>query len=152
MNVHGGFFHINETNNDPQQHSEMAMKFSRWVYRIAGIYGILATFPLYFYEHQLGVDYPPPVSHPEYYYGFAGVTLVWQLLFLAMARDPVKYRSIMPFTVLEKATILPLFLILYPGGRFPALWLVPATIDIILGLLFLTAYIRTVQTSATKPG
>jgi hypothetical protein len=41
------------------------MKFAQWTFRIAGVYGVLVTAPLYFSEDQLGVDFPPPIAHPE---------------------------------------------------------------------------------------
>ena len=53
------------------------MKFARIVYSAAGVYGVLALAPLYFLFGLLGRVDPPPVTHPEFYYGFAGVALVW---------------------------------------------------------------------------
>jgi len=78
------------------------MRFSRRVFVIAGIWGALIVFPLYFLESAINVQQPPPITHPEYYYGFAGVTLVWQILFFLIANDPIKYRTIMLIAILEK--------------------------------------------------
>ena len=58
------------------------MKFSRWVFRIAGIYGLIVLVPQYFMEGRMGADYPPAITHPEYYYGFLGVGVAWQIAFL----------------------------------------------------------------------
>jgi len=41
----------------------------------AGIYGIAVIAPQYFMEAQVGRDYPPAITHPEYFYGFVGVGL-----------------------------------------------------------------------------
>ena len=71
------------------------MTFARWVYRIAGIYGLVVIGPLYFLEAQIGRDQPAPITHPEYFYGFAGVTLAWQVAFLIIGQDPVRYRWLM---------------------------------------------------------
>lgn len=57
------------------------MKFAKWVYRIAGIYGLLILTPQYFLETKNGIDFPPAINHPEYYYGFIGVALAWQVAF-----------------------------------------------------------------------
>jgi hypothetical protein len=41
------------------------MKFSRNVFLIAGIYGLLVVTPQYFTESWVGRKFPPPVTHPE---------------------------------------------------------------------------------------
>ena len=43
---------------------------------------------------RTGLDNPPPVTHPEFYYGFVGVALAFQLVFLTIASDPLKYRPL----------------------------------------------------------
>ena len=119
------------------------MKPAKYIFLIAGIYGIVVTLPLYFTEVKINIDYPPAIKHPEYYYGFAGVTLVWQVLFLFIASDPLRYRKIMIPCMLEKLSVLPMLCILYPQGRFPQLWLPWIVIDLVLGALFFIAYIKT---------
>jgi hypothetical protein len=37
----------------------------------------------------------PPVNHPEFYYGFFGVTLSWQIMFLVIGSSPIRYRMAM---------------------------------------------------------
>src|SRR5262245_59969926 len=78
------------------------MKIARWIFGIAGIYGILVIAPLYFLEARIGRDSPPPITHPEYFYGFVGITLAWQIVFLTIAREPARYRPLMLASVLEK--------------------------------------------------
>lgn len=56
------------------------MKFAKRVFLIAGIYGLIVVFPMYFLEEKNSRDFPPPITHPEYYYGFIDVTLAWQVL------------------------------------------------------------------------
>jgi hypothetical protein len=58
--------------------------------------------PQFFLEAQIGRDYPPPITHPEHFYGFVGVALAWQFVFLLIGRDPARYRPLMPIAVLEK--------------------------------------------------
>ena len=50
----------------------------RLVFWAAGIYGLIVVTPLYFLESQFAKQAPPAITHPEFYYGFAGVTLAWQ--------------------------------------------------------------------------
>ena len=64
------------------------MRFARWIFLVAGIFGVLLVLPMYLLEAQIGRDLPPAITHPEYYYGFLGVALACQLLFLIVARDP----------------------------------------------------------------
>jgi hypothetical protein len=69
---------------------------------VAGIVGLLEIVPLYFYESALNRKQPPPITHPEFYYGFLGVTLAWQLAFLVIAQAPLRFRPLMPVTWIEK--------------------------------------------------
>jgi len=125
------------------------MKFAARVYLVAGIVGLIEIVPLYFTEVLLGRTYPPPITHPEFYYGFAGVTLAWQILFLLLARDPVRYRPLMLPTILEKAAFATAALVLLAEQRMAPAMLGSVGIDAILGVLFLIAYIRTgVKTTA----
>jgi hypothetical protein len=78
------------------------MNFAKNVFKVAGIYGLLVLIPHYFLEKQLGIDFPPPITHPEHFYGFVGVALAWQFVFLLIARDPARYRLIMLPAILEK--------------------------------------------------
>ena len=119
------------------------MKFARYTFLIGGVYGLIVMAPMYFMEHRITVEYPPALTHPEYFYAFIGVTVAWQILFLLVARDPVRYRLLMIPCVLEKASMLTTFLILFPQGRFPQAWIAPLIIDLSLGVLFGIAYALT---------
>src|SRR5258706_12035314 len=78
------------------------MKFARYTFLIAGIYGLLVLAPIYFSEEKVGIDYPPAITHPEYLYGFAGVAIAFQIVFLIIAKDPVKYRLMILPSIIEK--------------------------------------------------
>jgi len=78
------------------------MKFARWVFRIAGIYGLIVLAPQYFIEDRFGLENPPAITHAEFYYGFIGVAIAFQLVFLIIASDPAKYRAMMLPSVFEK--------------------------------------------------
>ncbi|MEA2339268.1 MAG: hypothetical protein QOE82_3275 [Thermoanaerobaculia bacterium] len=121
------------------------MKFSRIVFSIGGIYGLLVVTPQYFMESWTGRKFPPPVTHPEYYYGFVGAVVVWHLLFLVIARDPARYRAMMPVAALEKLAFGAPVLVLYCLGRAALAIVGAAVIDLILGALFLLAYWKTAE-------
>lgn len=124
------------------------MKFAKWAFRIAGSIGLLQIVPLYFYEEQLARDMPPALTHPEYYYGFAGVTLAWQVAFLVISSDPLRYRPLMPVAILEKATFVLAALWLFTQGRLPGMIGAFALLDLVYGLSFVAAYITTRQGAA----
>ncbi|HJS23222.1 MAG TPA: hypothetical protein VJ751_02545 [Pyrinomonadaceae bacterium] len=119
------------------------MKFARIVFLVAGIYGLIVLLPAYFLEEQVGRDFPPPITHPEYYYGFIGLAVVWQFVFLILSRDPVRYRPMMIPSILEKAVFFLPAVALYFQQRIPMMTFGFAMIDGVLGVLFLIAYLKT---------
>jgi len=119
------------------------MKFGRIVFLVAGVYGLIVLLPLYFLEAQTGRDYPPPITHPEYYYGFVGVGVAWQLAFLVISRDPVRYRALMIPSIVEKASFGIAVAVLYFQQRVSTFMLGAAIADSLLGVLFVVAWIAT---------
>jgi len=113
---------------------------SKTVFLAAGIWGVLLMVPLYFLEAMINEQQPPPISHPEYYYGFAGVTLVWQFLFLAIARNPIRYRPIMLIAILEKLSYVIAVMLLFAGGRAPGVVFLTSLPDLVWAALFAIAY------------
>lgn len=118
-------------------------RFARLVYRIAAIYGLIALLPQYVLERRIGEDTPPPITHPEYFYGFVGVALAWQFAFLLIAKDPVRYRAFMPVTWLEKVTFGVAALVLFALGRIPTVMAIEGSIDLVLAAAFVMAFVRT---------
>ena len=78
------------------------MKFAKIVFWIAGIWGVLMLTPLYFIFDMIGRNDPPPITHPAFYYGFVSVGLAFQVVFIVIARDPVRLRPMMIPSMLEK--------------------------------------------------
>ena len=128
------------------------MRFARLIFTAAGIYGIAVLTPLYFLEGWLGRSAPPPITHPEFYYGFAGVALAWQVAFLIIGRDPVRFRPLMAACVLEKLGFGLAVIVLLAQGRVAASTLITAGIDLILGALFCVAYLKTPSQSTAVAG
>ena len=119
------------------------MKFARIVFWVAGIWGFLIITPLYFLFDMIGKQDPPPITHPAFFYGFAGVALVWQLTFILIARDPIRLRPIMVPAILEKLVWSVPVILLVSQKRMRSSDLLFAAIDLSLGALFLVAYLRT---------
>ncbi len=119
------------------------MKFARVVFWVASIWGILVLTPLYFMFDLIGRQDPPPITHPGFYYGFVTVALVWQIAFIVIARDPVRFRIMMIPSVLEKFGYGVVQFALFAQHRLHASDLVFGGVDMLLGVLFLIAFFRT---------
>lgn len=128
------------------------MRAARLTFAVAAVYGIAVLLPGLFIEAGATPLFPP-LAQPEYYYGFYGSALVWQLLFIAIARDPARYRPLMLVAVLEKAAFF-----------LPCLWLwqthrlsvasgpfIGAMIDGLLMVAFAFAWWRTPANPMEQP-
>jgi hypothetical protein len=131
--------------------SRPAVKFAARVFQAAAIYGLVVLLPQYFLEGKAGRDFPPAITHVEYYYGFIGIAVAWQLAFLLIARDPARYRALMPVAVVEKAAFGFPAIALYALGRLSAQLLAAGLIDLTLGVLFIIAYRRTAPSYVGRP-
>jgi hypothetical protein len=118
------------------------MVFAKRVLIIAGIYGLVVLTPFLFLERRIGQDYPPPITHPEYYYGFLGVTLAWQLMFLFMARDPLRYRLLLIPSVLEKIGFPIAATVLLIQNRVPLPTFAVSMVDLVFAGYFLVSYAK----------
>lgn len=119
------------------------MRFAKWVYAIAGIYGLIIMLPLYFAEARIGIADPPPITHPEYFYGFIGVTVAWQLAFLLIAWRPEQYRLFMLAGIAEKALYGAAAVTLALHQRISSPVFLFACIDMTLGALFVATFVGT---------
>lgn len=117
-------------------------RFSRNVFLLAGIYGLIVLLPGYFGEKTLVQKMPPAVTHPEFYYGFLGVAVAWQVAFLIIARDPQRFRPLIPAAILEKLTYCVACAVLFILGRIPTIVGLGGAGDFILGTLFTISYFR----------
>lgn len=121
-----------------------SMRFARVVFTIAGVWGVLIMTPLYFTFDAVGRAYPPPITHPDLYYGFIGVTLAWQIAFLVIGTNPVRYRTIMLGGILEKFLYVGTMITLYLQGQLqPGQAAAIIFPDGALGLLFVASFLKT---------
>jgi hypothetical protein len=119
------------------------LKFAKVVFAIAGIWGVSITLPLYFLYDYIGRQTPPAITHPEFYYGFVGVTLTWQFIFLLIGTNPARYRAIIIPAILEKFSYVLANLALWTNHRMSASQALPSISDLVLGILFITAFVKT---------
>ena len=78
---------------------------------------MLVLTPLYFLFDAIERQDPPAITHPPVLYGFAGVTMAWQFAFFAIATNPVRFRPMMIFSVIEKLGYVMTVVVLRLQGR-----------------------------------
>ena len=128
----------------------MPTMFAKRVFQIAGIWGLVIIplgYAAYFFGGEESAVY---TNHPEYVHGFFLVTLPWQVAFLIIATDPVRYRLLMLAAMLEKFPFTLATILLYAAGSIPVSALVIGLIDGALGVAFAVAYVVTNQSGAAE--
>ena len=112
------------------------MKFAKWVFLIAGIFGFFTLIPFYFIEGKI----TPDLMYPLFYYGFVTIDLIWQIVYIIISFNPTRYRPMM----------IPAFLVKFLGG-VSITWMIIqgrvenqlyfiAITDFIFAVLFIIAY------------
>jgi hypothetical protein len=119
------------------------MRFSKIVFWIAGIWGVLVLTPLYFMFNVISRQDPPPITHPAFYYGFVGLGLAWQIAFLIIATNPVRFRPLMIAGMIEKFSYAAALIALYLQHRLHSSDLPFGVVDLLFGILFVVAFIKT---------
>ena len=119
------------------------MKFARIVFTIAGIWGIAVLTPLCFLLDITGRQYAAPVDYPHFFYGFISVAMAWQIAFLIIGTNPVRYRLLMIPAVLEKFGYVLTLIVLYSRGRIPRADFGAAVPDFLIGALLVAAFAKT---------
>jgi hypothetical protein len=119
------------------------VRFAKIVFCIAGVWGVLILTPLYFMFDVIGRNDPPPITHPGFFYGFAGAGLAWQVAFFFIARDPSRHRPLMIPSVLEKVGYGIAVVVLVAQGRMRSSDMVFGGVDLLFALLFVISYFKT---------
>ena len=118
------------------------MNLARYTFLISGIYGLIVMLPQFFLEYRIGVDQPPAITHPEFFYGFICVTVAFQIVFLIISSDPIRYRPLMLASIIEKFPFLIAVLVLYMQSRVGWQMLAAGLIDGFWGVMFLVSYVK----------
>ena len=119
------------------------MRFAKIVFLTAGVWGIVVVTPLYFLHDVTGQPYAAPTLYPHFFYGFLSVTMAWQIAFLVIGSNPVRFRPLMVPSIVEKAGYVIAVAVLYSHGRVSAAEASTAVPDCLLGLLFVAAFVKT---------
>lgn len=118
------------------------MRFARIVFIAAGVWGIVVLTPLYFLVDVTGRQYPPPTSYPQFFYGFLSVAMAWQIAFLIIGSNPVRFRLLMIPSIIEKFGHVVGVAVLYGQARISAADATAAVPDLLLGALFIAAFAK----------
>lgn len=127
---------MSETSNLP------GVKFARWVFLIAGIWGVLVLTPMYFLYDRAGAGTSTAATNPDFYYGFASVAMAWQILFFFVSTNPTRYRPIIIPSLFEKFGYLATLAVLFTQNRVAPTLLPFAAADLVLGVLFVVAFFK----------
>jgi len=128
------------------------MRLARFVFIGAGIWGIAVLTPLYWLVDISGRHYAAPNDYPQFFYGFIGVAIAWQIAFLMIGTNPARFRTFMIPAMIEKFGYVSTLLFLYSQSRISALDMQPAIPDGLLGLLFVVACLRTRTSDVRSAG
>ena len=110
------------------------MRPAKWIFLTAGVLGLLSTVPLLFTENAMGV------KQPEFYYGFVCLDICWQILYVFLSSDPVRYRPMMIPAFLAKGSGTVALTWLYLLGRVTSQWIAIGIVDGVFAVLFLVAF------------
>lgn len=110
------------------------MRFARWSFWCAGIYGLIVLLPLYA-QAPLG-------SASLWMFGFAGAAVATQLAYLLIGSDPPRYRMVIPVGIVAKLSFFVPVALLYVRGEVPGVMMGFALTDLALALLFAVNFVR----------
>jgi hypothetical protein len=119
------------------------MKFARFVFIAAGVWGIAVLTPFYWLIDVTGRRYAPPVEYPHFFYGFFSVAMAWQIAFLIIGSNPSRFRPFMIPGMLEKLSYVVTLAVLYSQSRISAIDTQAAIPDLLLCILFVVAFVKT---------
>jgi hypothetical protein len=71
------------------------------------------------------------------------VAVAWQVAFLIISRDPLRYRPLMPAIFLEKLLYPACVIVMYLKGRFPASAMAAPLFDLVWLGLFIAVWVKT---------
>lgn len=113
--------------------------FATRVYTVAAVYGIPASASLYLT--------PAPDPHRLLYYAFAGIALVFQGVFVVIARDPRRFAPLLGLSVAEKLSFAIPALAFWARGQAGGAMALGGAADLLLAVLFALAWRRIAQTA-----
>jgi hypothetical protein len=119
------------------------MTFAKRAFVGAAVWGIVVLTPLYWLVDITGRPYAAPADYPHFFYGFLSVAMAWQIAFLVIGSDPIRFRPLMIPAILEKLGHVAGVAVLYGRGRISTLDAQGAIPDLLLAIVFIVAFVKT---------
>jgi hypothetical protein len=126
------------------------VRFAKFVFVGAGVWGIAVLTPFYWLVDVTGRRYAPPTEYPHFFYGFFAITMAWQFAFLVIGSNPIRFRPLMVPSMFEKFSYVVTLVVLYNQARISAADFQAAIPDLLLGSLFLAAFVKTRVSASQK--
>jgi hypothetical protein len=126
------------------------VKFAKYVFVSAGVWGIAVLTPFYWLVDVTGRRYAPPTEYPHFFYGFFAITMAWQFAFLVIGSNPIRFRALMVPSMFEKFSYVVTLVILYNQARISVADFQAAIPDVLLGILFVVAFVKTRVSKPSK--
>jgi len=118
-----------------------AIAWIRVLFAIAAAYdGMLGVLFMFAPDYPFRLFDVTPPNHMGYVQFPAALLIVFGIMFLNLARDPVRYRGLVPYGVLLKVAYCSVVFYYWATTGIPYMWKPFAVADIIMLLLFLWAY------------
>ncbi len=117
----------------------MTEKHVGWLFRGAAIYGAILLLPLYFLETRAAAP-AARLPAPEYYYGFIGAALGFQIVYWLIGGAPRQYRALMLVGVFGKLSFWVPTALLWSMGRTATSTFALVCGDLLLAIAFVVAW------------
>jgi hypothetical protein len=126
------------------------MRFAKYVFIGAGIWGVAVLTPFYWLVDLSGRHYNAPIDYPQFFYGFFSVAMAWQIAFFVIGFDPARFRPMMIPGIIEKLGHTATVLTLYSRGRVSVADAQAALPDLVLAAAFIAAWLATGRAAASS--
>jgi hypothetical protein len=103
-----------------------------------GILGALFLFAPTWPFRMFGITEP---NHPGYVQFPGALLMIFAAMFTTIARDPARYRHLIPFGILLKFSYCGLAFWYWIAAGIPGMWKTFAILDLITGLLFAWSFV-----------
>lgn len=115
-----------------------------WVFAVAAVYdGLLGIFFMFAGSHVFDWFGVTPPNHPGYIHFPAALLVVFAIMFVAIARNPLGNRNLIPYGTLLKVSYCGVVIYHWVTAGLPNMWKPFAFIDLIFIVLFAWAWRKT---------
>ena len=121
------------------------MKAPKWIaplFWLAAVYdGVLGFLFMAAPNLPFEVFGVTPPNHPGYVQFPAALLVIFALMFAVVALDPVRNRNLIPYGILLKVAYCSVASLHWLTIGIPAMWKPLVVVDLVMGLLFVWAYV-----------